>query len=223
MGLTQSHVDQAIARPGPPPSPPRPSSSPLNPPRPSFLSYFIPTPTLDLTHDHLPPSLSDITEVADILARLLPPELVPRILDEAEYWTACRRMTKKHVTVTARAPSPREMLLQWRNGQEEELREAREVAGSGLKDGLGEVWYLVSPPIGCTQRPESPLVQQPQPESRNLSTEAGEGDVGGVEQEGPTKVWLRRVVLETLSKDQGWSTNDSAHTHYGESSVSLKV
>ena len=65
-----------------------------------MLSYFLPVITPGLTHHHNFPSQLDILQVFDILAQLhLPPELIPRILDEAEYWSSCRRMNTKCLSV----------------------------------------------------------------------------------------------------------------------------
>jgi len=52
---------------------------------------------------------------------------------------------EKHLTVSAAATrSPREMPRRWESVQEEELKEEREVEGSALLDGPGEVWHLVT-------------------------------------------------------------------------------
>jgi len=49
---------------------------------------------------------------------------------------------EKHLTVSAAATrSPREMPRRWESVQEEELKEEREVEGSALLDGPGEVWH----------------------------------------------------------------------------------
>lgn len=206
MGVNQSHVDQAIANPGSPPSPPPPSQSTLG--RQNFLSYFLPITTPDITHEHSPPTTSDIAEITSILTSLrLPPELVPKILDEAEFWTPCRRLSRKHVTVIDHATGPRDLPGSWKCGQEEELVEEREVEGSGLKDRKGEVWLLVSPKIGCTLQERSST----SPEGPSRETQVPVDGIGDSGQGSEGKGWSRMVVVETLSKDQGWSSRNPGH------------
>lgn len=109
----------------------------------------------------------------------------------------------------------------WRNGQEEEMSE---MGMEGLKDGDGNVWVLVSGPVGCREgegeeedgegigtgkRGEMSITSK-----RGVAGSSGDdadGEIGGYsgddKQEGS---WLREIVIETLSKDQGWSSTDPA-------------
>ncbi|WWD21664.1 hypothetical protein CI109_106150 [Kwoniella shandongensis] len=202
MGLSQSRATDtsetnAPSTPSVPP-PPRPSASRLNPNPPSVLSYFLPIPTPVLTHDHLHPTYLEIRLVTRYLTHLgLPPELAPRILDEAGYWAGCRRQSGKQLAV--RAMDPRGHVRNgviWSTGQEDEVgMEARGPDG-GLKGGPGEIWYLVSSPIGCWHQPGMTM-----------------GSTLPIDPDGDRqRVWVREVVFETLSKDQGWSNFQS---HYG--------
>ncbi|KAK4684939.1 hypothetical protein P7C73_g5220, partial [Tremellales sp. Uapishka_1] len=167
--------------PSTPASPPAPSVSPLNPPR-SPLRYFS-TPTAP-EHHHLTPSPRDIQQVTAILSKRLPPELVPRILEFAEYFSGCRRFNPRKFNVTAGGVLPRgKRGVLFSTGQETELQVEMAMEGSGLKDELGNYWYLVSEPVGC-------------------------GDHDGEEEEESDRPpsWLRGIVLETKSKDQGWTS-----------------
>ncbi|KAK8847574.1 hypothetical protein IAR55_005433 [Kwoniella newhampshirensis] len=209
MGLTQSQqantspppTAHPLTPPPPGPSPPRPSASHLNPNPPTILSYFLPIPAPSLTHDHLHPTVLEIRLVTRYLVHLgLPPELVPRILDEAGSWAGCRRQSVKQLAV--RAMDPRGHVrngVVWKTGQEDEVGEEAIGWNGGLKGGPGEIWYLVSSPIGCWHSPGEATG------SNQLATFV----VNDVDRQ---TVWVREVVIETLSKDQGWS---SFREHYG--------
>ena len=99
-------------------------------------------------------------------------------------------------------------VVRWRNGQEDDLIEEIGLEDSGLKDQEGKLWYLVTEPIGSIQ-------------AHATDEEAGEG-VGLDEKEKEQaeekrekpKAWLKKIVVDTLSKDQGWSSSN--RQHYGE-------
>lgn len=200
-------------------SPPHPSKSnfikdtiPARPrPRPrTALSYFLPNPTPELQHSHSEPTLKNIHQTTKILLTKLPPELVSRILDEGRYWAGNRVLLKKELDVAAALPHsttiPRES--GWRNGQED---------GVDLKDGAGEAWYLLSEAVGSESIQETG--------SSSSTTEGGNSrlgtgsldlsDKGGEseeeEEEAEEGCWLREIVIETLSKDQGWSSAVTAN------------
>ncbi|ORY24020.1 hypothetical protein BCR39DRAFT_548198 [Naematelia encephala] len=221
------------AAPGGSEPPSRPSTSRLNPTRNtsrSFMSYFLPISTPDLTHDHLPPFPADIDETISALSPphlpLLPPEIVYQILDLAEYWLVCRRMSRRPVTVVAGAPSPRlrapgnQPGSRWLGGQEEEMREEMEIGDDddeeegegGLTDREGEVWYLVSSPIGCA---EEPAEEDSNTNERQMKEDTGER--GDRHPKHTPKGRLRRVVIETLSRDQGWSSHAPFYGTYEQS------
>lgn len=113
----------------------------------------------------------------------------------------------------------------------------------GLEDGKdGEVWYLVSEAIGCDEtrpRTPSPSVEKRKPPFPPIQDEKASGPlsgqveineddekishVGDPEKE-EEKCWLRGMVIETLSKDQGWSSANRANSAlYGMSSFSTST
>ena len=199
--------DQSLSTPGT-------ASGHLSPPRPLSVYFTLPRYPPDSQHHHLPLDLSEIAKVTSIFTSLhLPVELVQRILEEAEYFMGCRRFQKKHVIVPSDSQQ-REAPMHWVNGQEKVLGEEIKMEGSGLSGGKGELWYLVSSPIGCDARPAEanhPLENWQWTEIH----ERGEADYEGlVRMGGQRRVWVRRIVLETLSRDQGWSSGNPAH--YGE-------
>ena len=235
MGSTQSHTPETESpqAPGAFPVPPttsstapaastsrRASRSRATAPPPAARSLFPPKFLLavaDLvygtsTPDVYVPTHQDIAEAYEILQEhRLPPELVPSILDRAEYWFVSRVTLKREVTVVAGSRTPRQMVgavVRWRNGQEDDLIEEIGLEDSGLKDQEGKLWYLVTEPIGSIQ-------------AHAADEEAGEG-VGLDEKEKEQdeekrekpKAWLKKIVVDTLSKDQGWSSSN--RQHYGE-------
>ncbi|KAI9636233.1 uncharacterized protein MKK02DRAFT_44937 [Dioszegia hungarica] len=155
-------------------------------------------PSPELTHSHSRPTgPATINAVVTLLKwRGLPIELAQRIVDQAQYWTKCTRSNKRACTVIARMAPPRQssggQLETWTSGQEDEVKEDMEMEGSGLRDRIGEVWYLCSSPMGC-------LLKQ-----RNGGEEKDETGASS---------WIRQVAVETFSRDQGWSDNAA---HYGK-------
>lgn len=174
----------------------------------SYLSYFLPMSTPELTHTHTHPAgPATINIVARLLTcRGLPFEIAQRIVDDARYWTKCTRTNKKACTVIAGMPPPRQTtgshLARWTSGQEEEVRADLDVGNSGLRDKKGEVWYLCSSPIGCDpcRQPDDGHTE----ESESLKRLEDSVDTS----------WIREIMVETYSRDQGWSDNAS---HYGKS------
>ena len=124
----------------------------------SALSYFLPVVPADLTHSHESPHPTAIRLVSLYLSRLIPPELVPRILDHAEQWTVCTREMKRFVKISAGALPPRARFgpgAQWDNGQEEDDGVAQAIAmgeEGGLRDSDGECWILISEQVGCVEK-----------------------------------------------------------------------
>ncbi|WRT64598.1 uncharacterized protein IL334_001531 [Kwoniella shivajii] len=198
MGLRQSR-NTTTAVPIPPSTvdsesePPRPSSSSLNPNPPStILSYFFLPFKPFVTHDHLHPTHLETRLVTRYLLHLgLPAELVPKVLDHAEYWGGCRRQ----------------------NTQQMSVKSSDDRGKLDANMGPGNLWYQDSQPIGCTKRPRPWNYKadcQTTPTEEANSTPKDETD----------KVWIRKCVIEILSKDQGWSTNDPSHYGTYEQSYS---
>lgn len=177
----------------------------------TYLSYFIPMSTPTLTHTHTRPSgPASINAVISILtSKGLPPELVQRIMEDARYWSKCVRSNKKACTIVAGMEPPRQQrggqLERWVSGQEEEMMGEMTMTNSGLKDDCGKVWYLCSGPIGCS--PTRPKVL----EEKAIRLDEAESE------ERAAQVWLRQVVVETSSKDQGWTDHMQ---YYGKSPLS---
>ncbi|WVN89290.1 uncharacterized protein L203_104511 [Cryptococcus depauperatus CBS 7841] len=175
MGSAHSHA-QADPSPGPASCP---SASPLGSHPPGFFSLFQPAPEILLTHDHRQPTLDDIDLVITYLGHLgLPLEMATCILDMAEYWSPCRRESRKDVMVLSTSDIGYAKNADWNTGQEHEVPAEAIEQGGGLYNTKGQLWYMVSSPIGCT--------------NGQHSTHSG-----------PT--WARRVIVETFSRDQGWS------------------
>ncbi|KAL7419317.1 hypothetical protein Q5752_006155 [Cryptotrichosporon argae] len=163
--------------------------------RPSALDYFRPAPAPALTHAHPRPSLADVCVVSALLSHKLPVELVPAILDYAGYTAACRTTNRRRLDVgaTTGITAHGRRGVDWVSGQEDELAEwIGEEADSALRDGPGEVWYLVSAPVGCA---------------------GATTDDGRAESDAGERVWVRSVTVDLLSKDQGWSSVQ--REHYG--------
>lgn len=119
-------------------------------------------------------------------------------------------LLKKELDVAAALPHstriPRES--GWKNGQEE---------GVELKEGVGEVWYLLSEAVGSVSAGEVES-RGPVPKRGNPRSEAGEYIQAKEEEESEEEeeeveegCWLREIVIETLSKDQGWSSAVTAN------------
>lgn len=97
----------------------------------------------------------------------------------------------------------------WKTGQEDNIQ---------LEDQIGQIWYLLSEEVGCESS-----------ESHSTGSAAAGQDVGGTkldvkeakghqgpqdregEKEDLEGCWLREIVIETLSKDQGWSSAVNAN------------
>nr|XP_019046961.1 hypothetical protein I302_03567 [Kwoniella bestiolae CBS 10118]OCF25891.1 hypothetical protein I302_03567 [Kwoniella bestiolae CBS 10118] len=220
MGSRQS---QPTTNPPPANEAVRPSASPLNPRGQSILSYFFNPSTPSLTHDHLHPTALEVRLVSRYLIHLgIPSELIPKVLDEAEYWSGCRRQRTKHVVVNSldsrlhitngtHLVQPEDLLD---SDQVDELpRSAMMSRWGGLRNMNGECWYLASSPVGCTRRPRARGNEQ-RSHGHVVEGEGGSEEVVDIGNSGePDKVWIRKCVIETLSKDQGWSSNNP--THYG--------
>jgi hypothetical protein len=133
-------------------------------------------------------------------------------------WPACRRLNKRPLTVAAGAPVPRQNTggewTRWLSGQEEELRRELDVEGSGLKDRDGEVWYLCSAPLGCVER--LPSSHSGEAAAISSQVENKEAVVQGATPL-PQGWWARKVIIETMSRDQGWSSNNPKY--YGQSAA----
>ncbi|WVQ98232.1 hypothetical protein IAU59_005355 [Kwoniella sp. CBS 9459] len=177
------------------------SATPVVPaPAPSILSYFFPAPSPSLAHDHLKPTLEDITLVMGYLQKLgLPLEVVQKILDQANYHATCRRHISKRVEVcsTCGIGHVRNETQPFSSPQTSEVVQRALRNGGGLQNREGMVWYLCSSPLGCTGADRDPNTRHPR---------TTEGQEGRERQ----NAWLRKVVVETFSKDQGWSSADPA-------------
>jgi len=124
---------------------------------------------------------------------------------------------KKEIEVVSAQPGMRRLprASGWKTGQEE---------GVELRDEIGQIWYLLSGEVGCESSsshvtgtvPARPEEGGTKPDVKYAKeTEGGEEekDDGEEEEKG---CWLREIVIETLSKDQGWSSAVTAHpTLYG--------
>jgi hypothetical protein len=138
--------------------------------------------------------------------------LVLRVLDECRYWAGCRNLLKKEIEVVSAQPGMRRLprASGWRTGQEE---------GVELRDEIGQIWYLLSEEVGCESSPS--------PGAGTSAAGAGEGgskldvkeakviegtkEAKGEGEEEEKGCWLREIVIETLSKDQGWSSAVTAN------------
>ncbi|KLT39377.1 hypothetical protein CC85DRAFT_288634 [Cutaneotrichosporon oleaginosum] len=220
MGLSQSQ-----------PSDPAPT-----PPRSGVAAYFLPAPSAQLTHDH-PRSAATAAAIEAHLLDRLPPDIVQRILDMAGMWVVCRRTNRRPLVVQAGGAEPHGVRgADWSTGQEGEVH--------SLRDGPGDVWYLVSAPVGCIsdeqeragreredwEALDGPTVlgheraawiaasrkqrlERSAPgEDEDRIGEGEEEERGEEDKSDRPTWWLRRIVLETFSRDQGWTVNDD---HYG--------
>jgi hypothetical protein len=205
----------------------------------SIMSYFLPLPRPETSHVHFLHPPLEVAEISQILASDLgiPLELIPRILDYAEVRSGCIRVLEKVLVVNApngmgmsAVKGPRER--GWRCGQEEGIGWVPEVGddegdagglrageepermtnlerggSQGPKDSEGNYWYMCSEPIGCVER--SAIIDQP----------AMGDDDDGVSPRGDVPdfnvcSWLREIHVETVSRDQGWSSGGAQH--YGK-------
>ncbi|ODN79389.1 hypothetical protein, variant [Cryptococcus amylolentus CBS 6039] len=174
-----------------PPPQTLPASSPLSQPK-GFMSYFI--PSSEPTHKHRHPTIHDVQLIYAYIASRLPGELVGQVMDEAEIWPVCWRAQRAKMVCPSRVKGGINMMDGglWETGQEAEVGEA--ALERGLRCRNGEAWYLVSSPIGCFGE---------QKEGQESETE---------EHERRRKAWVKKVVIETSSRDQGWSDH---RQHYG--------
>ena len=114
---------------------------------------------------------------------------------------------KKEIEVVSAQPGMRRLprASGWRTGQEE---------GVGLNDEIGQIWYLLSEEIGCESSPSHATGSVPAGTSEGSEKQSvaekkklEESD----EDEEEKGCWLREIVIETLSKDQGWSSAVTAN------------
>lgn len=92
----------------------------------------------------------------------------------------------------------------------------------GLKDKVGNVWFLASEEVGCVERKDAERVEEGlsglnlSGTAREAMPERYDGHEGeGTERENKDRrVWVRSVKVRTLSKDQGWSSSNQQS--YGE-------
>jgi len=144
------------------------------------------------------------------LSRLLPPELVPRILDHAEQWAVCTREMRRFVKISAGALPPRQRFgpgASWDNGQEGEEGIAQALnlgEEGGLKEGDGTCWILVSEPVGCVEKRHAEKIRAGM--ERDKAEKAGEkveqrSEAG--ESEDDTWEKVRRVGSDGLSEGEG--------------------
>ncbi|ORX34069.1 hypothetical protein BD324DRAFT_195136 [Kockovaella imperatae] len=169
----------------------------------------VPTPSLpSIARSLFPPKF--VSAVSDLLYNRLPPELIPLILEYAAYYSESNVSLARNVALAAGARNPRVrpgLGGQWRNGQELDLQEEIDVEDAGLTDEPGALWYLVSQPIGYRQEEDRLRAEDP-PSDLELVSDSSGGDAGGA-----SKSWIRKIVVHTMSKDQGWSS--SSQEHYG--------
>ncbi|OCF45765.1 hypothetical protein I317_00253 [Kwoniella heveanensis CBS 569] len=212
--------------PDPAPTPAAASATALQPAAapPSILSYFFPTPNPSLSHDHLEPTLQDIRLVMRYLSRLgLPSELVESILNMADYHASCRRHISKRIEVcsTCEVGHVKNEEQPFSPPQTGEVRYQALRVGGALRNAKGKVWYLCSSPLGCTGTDivegRRTTQQQRHPPGGQDVAEQSEQEKGRLERQ---DVWLRKVVIETFSKDQGWSSGNPAHYGTYEGSYS---
>jgi hypothetical protein len=120
----------------------------------------------------------------------------------------------------------------WTSGQEDELRSELQVEDGGLKDHDGEVWYLCSAPLGCVARdvelPEdvegyTDGSSRKEKGEERIEEEERAGQGGGEDNaETSSGWWAREIVVETLSRDQGWSSGDPRCYGGSECTISLE-
>jgi hypothetical protein len=134
---------------------------------------------------------------------------VLRVIDESRYWAGCRNLLKKEIEVVSAQPGMRRLprVSGWRTGQED---------GVELRDEIGQIWYLLSEEVGCessqnhaagtTAAGAGESGSKPDIKKAEKEEEAEEDE--GEEGKG---CWLREIVIETLSKDQGWSSAVTAN------------
>ena len=119
-------------------------------------------------------------------------------------------MLKKEIEVVSAQPGMRRLprASGWRTGQEE---------GIVLNDEIGQIWYLLSEEVGCESSPShakgtapaGPIVGGSELDVKERRRE--EEKAVDEEEKEEKGCWLREIVIETLSKDQGWSSAVTAN------------
>jgi hypothetical protein len=117
---------------------------------------------------------------------------------------------KREIEVVSAQPGMRRLprASGWKTGQEE---------GVELRDEIGQIWYLLSEEVGC-ERSQSHATGAtsagPEVGGTKLDVKKAEKEEEAGEEEGEDEekgCWLREIVIETLSKDQGWSSAVTAN------------
>jgi hypothetical protein len=117
---------------------------------------------------------------------------------------------KREIEVVSAHPGMRRLprASGWKTGQEE---------GVELRDEIGQIWYLLSEEVGCERSQSHATGTTPAgPEvggtKLDVKKAEKEDEAGEEEEEEEEKgCWLREIVIETLSKDQGWSSAVTAN------------
>ncbi|WVQ79882.1 hypothetical protein IAT38_001982 [Cryptococcus sp. DSM 104549] len=213
MGLTQSTQSSV----NPPPATNSSRASTHRNPRPSgggILSYFDFSSQPTHTHSHSSPTNRDIRLTSFYLVRAgLLPELIPRILDEARYWAGCSMKSRREIQVLARS---KVAFVRgsgtWGSGPNEppQLGEC-----PGLRSRDGEIYYMASAPVGCEALLEPGEVIDGREE--NVPGSSAVADNGRVDTGRRRRAWARKVVVETVSHDQGWSNFNQYYGTYEQS------
>jgi hypothetical protein len=162
-------------------------------------------------HEHSGFTPSQIRLATLYLGRKLPAELIPRILNWAEYTTTCTRTCKRETKIIAgeHVPSPRlvrQAAARWTNGQEDDM--SSEERHGGLKDTNGNVWFLASERVGCMET-HDPVMERVDEDIVKSAKSEAEGSQARRDAQERRKVYLRQIHVRTLSKDQGWSTSNT--------------
>lgn len=234
MGLLQSREEQPPPAPDlwpgttlnvPPDSPEiRLSAMPSEPV--TLTSLFTGVKPPALTHDHPGFIGADVRDIqASLLAKGLPLEIARVILDKALVWTSCHRYNRTELTVPAISEA-RET-----RGQESNFTDQEDEIGHELPRLKGNVFYLVSAPLGCDGSSEEQKGKGKQragtkekavPDWATIAKvsdkdlRAGSIDLQDAKASTDAirrRFWPRAVIISTLSKDQGWA---SEHRFYGE-------
>jgi hypothetical protein len=129
---------------------------------------------------------------------------------------------KKEIEVVSAQPGMRRLprVSGWRTGQEE---------GVGLKDEIGQIWYLLSEEVGCESsrsHATGSAAAGPDTVGTKMDVKVAKREEGSEDEEEESEekgCWLREIVIETLSKDQGWSSAVTANPAlYGMLSMTLR-
>jgi hypothetical protein len=77
---------------------------------------------------------------------------------------------------------------------------------------MGEIWYLVSQEVGCEDQQRHGPGHRSVGKGERYVSAAKEGNGTEMDQEEDEDgCWVREIVIETLSKDQGWSSAVTAN------------